>query len=111
MTIELLLLSMVTSAIIGLPMMSVVAPVGSLAILAWSSVTAMTSGEVCGRAGDAPNASANAIASKMRDNIESPFEPVLGACAAGRISLEKSERTFNARRPRTRQAALKDRRA
>jgi hypothetical protein len=32
---------MVTSAIIGLPMMSVVAPAGSFSILAWSSVTAM----------------------------------------------------------------------
>ena len=79
MTIELLLLSMVTSAIIGLPMMSVVAPVGSLAILAWSSVTAITSVEVCGQAGDAPNTTANENASEMRDNIESPFELVLGA--------------------------------
>ena len=69
MTIELLFLSMVTSAIIGLPMMRVVAPAGSLAILAWSSVTAITPVEVSGSAGDAPNASTNAIARETRDNI------------------------------------------
>jgi hypothetical protein len=69
MTIELLFLSMVTSAIIGLPIMRVVAPAGSLAILAWSRVTAITPVEVSGRAGEAPNASANAIARGTRDNI------------------------------------------
>src|SRR5271166_1466912 len=76
MTIELLFLSMVTSAIIGLPMMRVVAPAGSLAILAWSSVTAIRS--VSARAGDGPKARTNAAASQRRDGIRTLSGPEIG---------------------------------
>src|SRR5258708_1780980 len=67
MIIVLLFLSIVTSAIIGLPTMSVAAPCGSRAILAWSRVTARRF--VSARAGDAPEASTNATASQRRDDI------------------------------------------
>src|SRR5580692_10387120 len=67
MTIVLLFLSMVTSAIIGFPTMSVAVASGSRAILAWSRVTATML--VSARAGDAPEARTNATASQRRDDI------------------------------------------
>src|ERR1700733_10080796 len=67
MTIVLLFLSMVTSAIIGLPTMSVAVASGSRAILAWSRMTAIML--VSARAGDAPEARTNATASQRRDDI------------------------------------------
>src|SRR5271154_931058 len=77
MTIELLFLSIATSAIIGLPMMRVGAPAGSLAILALSSVTAIRS--VSARAGDAPKARTNAAASQRRDDMRTLSRPEIRA--------------------------------
>src|SRR5690348_17606006 len=71
MTIALLFLSMVTSAIIGLPTISVAVSCGNWATLAWSRVTAIT--PVPARAGVAPAATRNAAASQRRDGIESPL--------------------------------------
>src|SRR5260221_6483453 len=67
MIIVLLFLSMVTSAIIGFPTMSVAVASGSRAILAWSRMTAIV--VVSARAGDAPEARTKATASQRRDDI------------------------------------------
>src|SRR5579863_1771942 len=90
MTIALLVLSMVTSAIIGLPTISVAVPCGSCATLAWSRVTAIT--PVSARAGDAPAATMKAAASQRRDDIENP----LLAMRSGVISRANDEERLNA---------------
>src|SRR6202522_4754127 len=89
MTIVLLFLSMVTSAIIGFPTISVAVVSGSRAILAWSRMTAIML--VSARAGDAPEARTNATASQRRDDI--------GALSRsgdlGAISLANDEESLN----------------